>query len=148
MGFSAQAALGCYALSKGSKTTNWLRETGGIAGEPYGLEADAFPPEAIRDAFVAEAAPYLRALRPFDGLCALLEDAARRRLDTLTPAAGEQSARMKAGELLALARHLCPRLLPGAEPPASAVVERIVQMDAAALRELGQRLRERLTAKI
>jgi len=34
--------------------------------------------------------------------------------------------------------------VPGEEAPASAVVERIVQMDAAELRELGRRLRARL----
>ena len=72
-----QVALGRYTLPKGSKTTNWVRETGGIDGEPYGLEADAFPPEAIRAAFVAAATPYLRAFRPLDGLCALLEETAR-----------------------------------------------------------------------
>ncbi len=44
---AAQVALGRYALPKGSKTTNWLRETGGIDGEPYGLEADAFAPDVI-----------------------------------------------------------------------------------------------------
>jgi hypothetical protein len=48
----------------------------------------------------------------------------------------------QAGELLALVRHLRPRRVPGAEPPAAAVVERIVQMGAAELRELVQRLRE------
>jgi hypothetical protein len=53
-------------------------------------------------------------------------------------------AAMEAGELLALVRHLRPRLVPSEEPPAAAVVERIVQMDAAELRELGQRLQERL----
>jgi len=45
---------------------------------------------------------------------------------------------------MALVRHLRPRLMPGEAPPAAAVAERIVQMDAAELRELGQRLRERL----
>ena len=53
-----------------------------------------------------------------------------------------QIAAMEAGELLALVRHLRPRLVPSEEPPASAVAERIVQMDAAALRELVRRLRE------
>jgi hypothetical protein len=52
-----------------------------------------------------------------------------------------QIAAMEAGELLALTRHLRPRLVPGEEPPAPAVAERIVQMSAAELRELGQRLR-------
>ena len=51
------------------------------------------------------------------------------------------------GELRALARHRRPRLVPGEEPPAAAVAERIVQMLAAALRELGQRVREQLAAK-
>ena len=56
-----------------------------------------------------------------------------------------QLAALKAGELLALARHLRPRLVPGEEPPAPAVAERIVQMDAAELWELVQRLRARLS---
>ena len=55
-----------------------------------------------------------------------------------------QIAAMEAGELLALAHHLRPRLVPGEAPPAAAVAERIVQMDAAELRELRQRLCERL----
>ena len=58
-----------------------------------------------------------------------------------------QIAAMAAGELLALARRLRPRLVPGEEPPTSAVAERLVQMDEAALRELGQRLRARLAAE-
>jgi len=142
---TAQVALGRYTLPTGSKTTNWVRETGGIDGEPYGLEADAFPPDVIRAAFVAAATPYLRAFRPLDGLCALLEETARRRLDALPLAAVvAQVVALEAGELLALARHVRPRLVPGEEPPALAVVERIVQMAATELRELVQRLRERL----
>jgi hypothetical protein len=143
-----QVALGRYTLPKGSKTTNWVRETGGIDGEPYGLEADAFAPDVIRAAFIAAATPYLRAFHPLDGLCALLEEAARRRLDTLSLAAVvAQIAAMEAGELLALTRHLRPRLVPSEEPPAAAVVERIVQLDAEELRELVQRLRARLAAE-
>jgi hypothetical protein len=112
---------------------------------PDGREADAFPPEAIRAAFIAAATPYLRAFRPLDGLCALLEEAARRRLDALPLAAVvAQIAAMETRELLALVRHLRPRLVPGEEPPAPAVAERIVQMGAAELRELGRRLQERL----
>ena len=53
-------------------------------------------------------------------------------------------AALEAGELLALARHVRPRLGPGEAPPAAAVAERRVQLDAAELRELGWRLRERL----
>ncbi len=84
-----------------SPSRTWLRETGGIDGEPYGLEADAFRPEAIRAAFVAEATPYLRAFRLLDGLCALLEEAARRRPDALPlEAVAAQLAALEAGELL------------------------------------------------
>jgi len=140
-----QVALGRYTLPTGSKTTNWVRETGGIDGEPYGLEADAFVPDVIRAAFVAAATPYLRAFRPLDGLGALLEETARRRLDALPlEAVVAQIAAMEAGELLALARHLRPRLLPGEEAPAPEVAERIVQMSAEELRELERRLRGRL----
>ena len=56
-------------------------------------------------------------------------------------------AAMEVGELLALVRHLRPRLVPGEAPPAPEVAERIVQMDAAALRELVQRLQERRAAE-
>jgi len=58
-----------------------------------------------------------------------------------------QVAAMEAGELLALTRHLRPRLVPGEEPRAPAVVERIVRMSAEDLRELVRRLRERLAAE-
>jgi antitoxin (DNA-binding transcriptional repressor) of toxin-antitoxin stability system len=94
---------------------------------------------------VAAATPSLRALRLLDGLCALLEEAARRRLDALPlPAVVAQIAAMEAGEQLALTRHRRPRLVPSAEPPAAAVAEHIVQMSAEELRELERRLRERL----
>lgn len=59
------------------------------------------------------------ALCPLDGLCALL----------------------------ALTRHLRPRLVPGEEPPAPAVAERLVQLAAAALRALGRRLQDRRAAE-
>jgi len=58
-----------------------------------------------------------------------------------------QLAAMEAGELLALTRHLRPRLVPSEEPPAAAVAERLVQMSAAELRELGQRLQDRLATE-
>jgi hypothetical protein len=143
-----QVHLSRYTLPKGSKTTNWLRATGGIDGAPDGLEADAFPPDVIRAAFAAEAAPYLRAFRPLDGLCALLEETALRRLDALPLAAvAAQLAALEAGELLALTRHLRPRLVPSEEPRAAAGAEHIVQMGAEEMQELGQRLRERLAAE-
>ena len=58
-----------------------------------------------------------------------------------------QIAALAAGERLALARHRRPRLVPGEELPAAAVAERIVQMAAAELGELGRRLRARLAAE-
>jgi hypothetical protein len=143
-----QVALGRYTLPTDSKTTNWVRETGGIDGEPYGLEADAFAPDVLRAAFVAAATPYLRVFRPLDGLCTLLEEVARRRLDALPlEAVVAQLAAMEAGELLALARHVRPRLVPSEAPPALAVAERIVRMSAEELRELGPRLQAPLAAK-
>jgi hypothetical protein len=144
-----QVALGRYTLPTGSKTTNWVRETGGIDGEPYGLEADAFAPDVIRAAFIAAATPYLRAFRPLDGLCALLEETALRRLDAIPlEAVVAQIAALEAGELLALARHLRPRLVPSDESRAPEVAERIVQMDAAELQELVQCLRVRRTPEV
>jgi hypothetical protein len=95
-----------------------------------------------------QATPYLRAFRPLDGLCALLEETARRRLDALPlEAVAAQIAAMAAGELLALTRHLRPRLVPDEEPPAPAVAERLVQMSAEELLELGRRLQERRAAE-
>ena len=83
--------------------------------------------------------------RPLDGLCVLLAAAARRRLDALPlEAVVAQIAQLEAGELLALVRHLRPRLVPGEEPPAPVMAERLVQMDAAELREPARRLQERL----
>jgi hypothetical protein len=87
-----------------------------------------------------------RRLKPLylNRLCALLEETAR--LDALPlEAVVAQLAALEAGELLALTRHLRPRLVPGEAAPAPEVAECIVQMDAAKLRELRQRLRERLT---
>ena len=58
-----------------------------------------------------------------------------------------QLAALAAGELLALARHLRPRLVSGEAPPAAVVAERIVRMSAAELQGLVRGLRERLAAE-
>jgi len=74
-----------------------------------------------------------RPARVGGGICTLLEETARRRLDALPlEAVVAQVAALAAGELLALARHLRPRLVPGEEPPAAAGAEGIVQMSACA----------------
>ena len=109
--------------------------------------AGACPPGAPQAPRRGSAAPLSlrRACRHRPGL---LEETARRRLDALPLAAAvAQIAAMEAGALLALTRHLRPRLVPGEEPPAAAVAERIVQMSAEELRELARRLRERLAAE-
>lgn len=69
------------------------------------------PPETLRAAFVAAAAPYLRAFHPLDGLCALLEETAQPRLDSLTldvvldaAAAGQQAWRALACPAATLGR--------------------------------------------
>ena len=56
-------------------------------------------------------------------------------------------AALAAGELLALARHLRPRRVPGEAPPAAAVAERIVRMRAEELQGLVRGLRERRAAE-
>jgi len=89
-------------------------------------------PQNQRDG-IEEGTP--RPARVGGGICTVLEEAARRRLDALP---------LAAGELLALVRHLRPRLVPGEEGPAAAVAERIVQMGTAELRELARRLQEQL----
>jgi hypothetical protein len=138
-----QVRLGRYTLPKGSKTTNWLRTTGGIDGEPYGLEADAFSTELIRAAFLAEAAPYLRAPDPMGDLLALLEEAARRRQGALAlEGVVERLAQMPAGELPALVRRLRARLAPEPEPLAPEVVEGIMPLRAEELLALAHRVRE------
>ena len=138
-----QVRLGRYTLPKGSKTTNWLRTTRGIDGEPYGLEADAFPTELLRAAFLAEAAPYLRAPDPVGELLALLEEAARQRQGVLPLAeVAARLAPMPPGELAALVRHLRVRLAPEQEYGAPAVAENIVQMSAETLLELVRHIRE------
>jgi hypothetical protein len=61
--------------------------------------------------------PYLRAPRSLDGLCTSLAEATRRRLTARTlEAVAEQIAQMEADALLALARRLRTRLIPGEEP--------------------------------
>jgi hypothetical protein len=138
-----QVQLSRYTLKKGSETTNWLRATGGIAGEPYGLEADAFTPDAIRAAFVEEAAPYLRTPDPMAELLALLEEAARRRQAALPLVeVTERLAQLPAGELAALVRHLRARLAPEPEPSAPEVVEGIMQLRAEELLALARRVQE------
>ena len=70
-----------------------------------------------------------------------------RRLHALPLAAvAAQLAVLEPGELLALTRHRRPRLLPSEEPPAAAAAARLVEMSAAELRALGQRLQARLAA--
>jgi hypothetical protein len=138
-----QVQLSRYRLKKGSKTTNWLRATGGIAGEPYGLEADAFTTDAIRSAFVEEAAPYLQEIDPTAALLALLEEAARRRRAALSlEDIVERLAQLPTEELPALTRYLQARLAPELAYPDAGVAEGIMQLRVEELLELARRVRE------
>jgi hypothetical protein len=138
-----QVLLSRYTLKKGSETANWLRATGGIAGEPYGLEADAFPTDLIRAAFVEEAAPYLRESDPVGELLVLLEEASHRRQAAFPlEEVAARLVQMPAEELAELARYLHARLAPDLGYPDSGVAEGIVQMSAEALLELARRMRE------
>jgi hypothetical protein len=126
-----QVALSRYVLPKDGNTTDWLRETRGISGELYGLEADAFP-------------------RTSSG-----RRSSRRRLRTSrVPPAGRAVAggrggaarRAGAGKRCWRSRATCwPWLVPSEQAPAPGVAEHLMQMDAAELNELVGRLRKRLT---
>ena len=58
-----QIRLNKYRLSrrKSEKTKNekWIAKSGGLEGKAYGLEADAMPPEQLREVFVREVEQYL-----------------------------------------------------------------------------------------
>lgn len=112
--------LSRYELKKDAKTANWLKETGGIGGEAYGLEADAFTKAEIGAAFVQEATPYLKKPGPmevpqgWEELLKLLGEEGLRRLRALSiEEVVERIVRMSAGELLELERRLRERLARG-----------------------------------
>lgn len=46
---------------KKANRDKWLQKTGGINGEPKGLELDAFPPSRIRELFIQNIQPYVDA---------------------------------------------------------------------------------------
>jgi len=46
-----QIALCRYSLAPGKKRDSWMAETGGVNGEPYGIEANAFTPNQIEGIF-------------------------------------------------------------------------------------------------
>ena len=48
-----------YRLKKGTKARNWLRETGGIGGSLYGLEADALGGKRMRELYKKAIEPYI-----------------------------------------------------------------------------------------
>lgn len=43
----------------------WANKTGGINGEPYGLELDSLPPERIREIFVTSIKKYIKDQKPY-----------------------------------------------------------------------------------
>jgi len=50
---SEQIELCKYSLTDTKKTETWMEETGGIGGEPYGIEANAFTPKQIEEIFLS-----------------------------------------------------------------------------------------------
>ncbi|MCK4517240.1 hypothetical protein KAT92_00555, partial [Candidatus Babeliales bacterium] len=70
-----------YKLKKEPKTHNWLEATGGISGEPYGLEADALGGKRIRRIYEDAIGPYLNKPMPFESL---LNAEAEKYLQTLS----------------------------------------------------------------
>ena len=47
-----QIEMGKYKLRSGKKTESWMAETGGVTGEPFGIEANAFTPKQIEEIFL------------------------------------------------------------------------------------------------
>lgn len=52
-------------LPKEKGRDEWLIKTGGINGEPYGLELDALPPDRIREIFVSSLRMYIKDQAPY-----------------------------------------------------------------------------------
>lgn len=102
-------------LSESARAQNWLDQTGGIGGELYGLQADAFGKNEIRAIFRREAGPYLKPVTPeADNAGGLLDT-----LDTLV--------RWKRGTL-----------------SLDELADLIVGLDPAHLEALQQKIRERM----
>jgi len=59
-----QIALCRYSLAPGKKTDSWLAETGGVNGEPYGIEANAFTPNQIEGIFLGLVEGKLKPVEP------------------------------------------------------------------------------------
>ncbi|GAH71219.1 unnamed protein product [marine sediment metagenome] len=47
-----QIEMGKYKLGSGKKTESWMAETGGVNGESFGIEANAFTPKQIEEIFL------------------------------------------------------------------------------------------------
>ena len=57
-----------YRLKASARTRNWLEVTGGIAGEAFGLEADALGGKRVRQAYGDAVASYLARSRSSRGV--------------------------------------------------------------------------------
>ena len=55
-----QIELSKYRLNVGKKTDRWVEETGGLNGEAYGIEANAFTSKQIEELFVEHVGDRLR----------------------------------------------------------------------------------------
>ncbi len=59
-----QIALCRYKLASGKKTDSWMAETGGVNGEAYGIEANAFTPNQIEGIFLGLVEGKLKPVEP------------------------------------------------------------------------------------
>jgi len=62
-----QIGLCRYRLASGKKTDSWMAETGGVNGEAYGIEANAFTPSQIEETFLGLAKEKLRPVEETPG---------------------------------------------------------------------------------
>lgn len=56
-----------YTLAPGKKRDSWMAETGGVDGEPYGIEANAFTPNQIEGIFLGLAEGKLKPVETAPG---------------------------------------------------------------------------------
>ena len=78
-----QIEMGKYKLRSGKKTESWMAETGGVNGEPFGIEANAFTPKQIEEIFLGYVGDRLKKVEePEEREAGRLEEI-ERRLDVI-----------------------------------------------------------------
>ena len=78
-----QIELTKYALRSSKKTESWMEQTGGIQGEPFGIEANAFTPKQIEDIFLGYVGARLNRVEKRERVEAGMVEDITKRLDRL-----------------------------------------------------------------